>query len=127
MTSNDVYIDINLTSARMKKLPEELKQKANEEGRMKVRITLIKFKDKNNKEITEIIASNLPMDKITAQDIKILYNKRWKIETNNNRLKNIIVIENFTGHRKIIIEQDFYSDIILFNLLICMKHDVNKK
>ena len=127
MTSNDVYIDINLTSARMKKLPEELKQKANEEGRMKIRITLIKFKDKNNKEITEIIASNLPMDKITAQDIKILYNKRWKIETNNNRLKNIIVIENFTGHRKIIIEQDFYSDIILFNLLICMKHDVNKK
>ena len=50
-----------------------------------------------------------------------------EIETNFDRLKNIIILENFTGHRKIILEQDFHTNIYIFNFLIAMKHDANNK
>ena len=59
--------------------------------------------------------------------LKELYNKRWKIETNYDRLKNKLHIEKFTGKKKIIIEQDFYSHIYLFNVLIALKHDAEQQ
>ena len=37
------------------------------------------------------------------------------------------MLENFTGHRKIILEQDFYANIYIFNFLLAMKHDANNK
>ena len=43
------------------------------------------------------------------EKLKELYGTRWTIEKNYDRLKNKLHIEKFTGKKKIIIEQDFYS------------------
>jgi hypothetical protein len=51
------------------------------------------------------------------QELKELYYKRWGIETNYNLLKNRLEIENFSGHKKVIIEQDFYAQIMVSNIL----------
>ena len=66
------------------------------------------------------------MDEFTKQDLKELYNLRWTIETDYDRLKNILEVENFTGQRRIIIEQDIYSKIFLLNLLLTIKKDADQ-
>ncbi|MCC7553896.1 MAG: transposase [Methanobacteriaceae archaeon] len=90
---------------------------------IKLRITEVKLKTGE----TEILISNLPFDKSNKEDLKQIYGKRWKIETNYDRLKNRVKIENFTGHRKTIIQQDFYSNILLFNFLIATKLSTEAK
>ncbi|WP_257791425.1 transposase [Methanosphaera sp. BMS] len=56
----------------------------------------------------ETLATNLFDKSMTIDDFKEIYNKRWTIETNYDKLKNKLETENFSGRRKIIIEQDFY-------------------
>ena len=78
-------------------------------------------------EQIETLLTNLPKEIATPEELKQLYGDRWKIETNYDRLKNKPHIEKFTGKKKIIIEQDFYSHIYLFNVLISLKHDAEKQ
>lgn len=40
-------------------------------------------------------------------------------------MKHILELENFTGQRRIIIEQDVYSKIFLLNLLLTIKKDAD--
>ena len=67
------------------------------------------------------------MDRFSKEYLKELYNLRMIIETDYDSLKNILETENFTGQRKIIIEQDIYSKILLLNLLLAFKKDVAKE
>ena len=128
MTSGDEIVSINLNRNRKQNFKDkELKEKASQLQRIDFRITEIELIDKNGNHYTEILISNLEKEKFTIEDLRELYRRRWKIETNFNRLKNIIMLENFTGHRKIILEQDFYANIYIFNFLIAMKHDANNK
>ena len=41
---------------------------------------------------------------------------RWGIETNYNTMKNSLNIENYTGKRRITIEQDIYSKFLKYNI-----------
>lgn len=102
---------------------EELKEMARLKANIKVRI--VKVKLKNGK--TEILFTNIPKEIATPEELKQLYGDRWTIETNYDRLKNKLKIEKFTGKKKIIIEQDFYSHIYLFNILIGLKHDAEEQ
>ena len=54
--------------------------------------------------------------KFTIKDFKELYNLRRGIETNYNTMKNRLNIENYTGKRKITIEQDIYSKFLKYNI-----------
>ena len=64
----------------------------------------------------------------SPEELKQLYGERWTIEKDYDRLKkNKLCIEKFTGRRRTIIEQDFYSHIFLLNLLIGIKHDAELK
>ena len=67
------------------------------------------------------------MDRFSKEYLKELYNLRMIIETDYDSLKNILKTENFTGQRKIIIEQDIYSKIFLLNLLRTLKKDIVKE
>ena len=113
MTTNDETITIKLNHNRKQNFKDEkLKDIASKLQQIDFRITEIELTDKKGNHYTEILISNLEKETFTTEDIKELYRKRWKIETNFNRLKNIIMLENFTGHRKIILEQDFYANIL---------------
>ena len=55
--------------------------------------------------------------------MKALYYCRWNIELSYDVLKNKLHIENFSGYNQIAIEQDFYAQILLYNMLEDMKQD----
>ena len=52
--------------------------------------------------------------------------KRWAIETGYDKLKNLIGLEEFSGIRKTIIEQDFYAGILMYNIVTTVKFDIKK-
>ena len=128
MKTNDEFINININSNRTQNFHnEELKKQALKNRNTRIRITEIELIDKKGQPYTERLASNLPIDKFSTDDLKELYNKRWKIETNFDRLKNIIHIENFSGYSEEIIKQDSYANIFMFNFLMLMKLDADQK
>ena len=128
MKTNDENIEIKINATRTQNFHDEkLKKQALEMRRTKIRITEIELTTKTGKKYTEILASNIPLNEFTTHDLKELYNKRWKIETNFDRLKNIIYIENFSGYSEEIIQQDFYANIFMFNYLMAMKLDADQK
>lgn len=124
MKSNDEIIEINITNNRLKHFNDlKLREKVRRMGRVKIRIVLV---DIGNDEL-EILATNLTKEEFTIEELKELYGKRWAIETGFDRLKNILEIEDFSGTRRIIIEQDFYAHIFVYNLAITIKSDAEKR
>lgn len=123
LTQDDEIIEVPLTKSFIKTIPDEkLRKFAKKEQKLKLRIINIELP---TGEI-ETLATNLFDKSMTIDDFKEIYNKRWTIETNYDKLKNKLETENFSGRRKIIIEQDFYSDVYVFNIATVIKHDVNE-
>lgn len=67
--------------------------------------------------IVEYLLTNLEEEIFTTNDIYTLYGFRWGIETVYDTLKNKLMLDNFTGKKPIIIEQDIYSTIYLCNVI----------
>lgn len=122
--TNDEIIEINLTQGRLiHGVEPELKELAQQMKTLKIRIVLV---DIGNTEY-EILATNLSTEEFTTEDLKELYGQRWTIETGFDKLKNIIDIEAFSGHRRRIIEQDFHAHIFLYNLATTIQIDGYKR
>ena len=123
MKSDDEIIEINITKNFLKKIRDDnVREFAEEMGRLKVRIVKVKLK---TGEI-EILATNLNNSEFTKEELKELYAKRWTIETGYDKLKNLIQLEEFSGIRKEIIEQDFYAGIFIYNVATTVKFDIEK-
>lgn len=75
----------------------------------------------------EILITNLFEDSLTTEDLKVLYFKRWGIETKFKEVKCCLQIENFTGDSEISVEQDFYASMYLINMASIAKNDANEK
>lgn len=74
-------------------------------------------KDDDDQDIVEILMSNLPKEEYNMNDLMELYHLRWTVETSYNRLKNRMMLEEFSRFKPILIYQDIYSDIWLYNLI----------
>ncbi|MDS1004521.1 hypothetical protein P9J83_13575 [Clostridium sporogenes] len=61
-----------------------------------------------------VLMTNLPF-KITGEEIKKLYFKRWKIKKKYHTLKNKMKFESFTGKSTIYVYQDFWAQIVVYN------------
>lgn len=72
---------------------------------------------------TEFLATNLPRSDFPKEDISELYRLRWGIETVYDTLKNKFMLENFTGKKPVIIEQDILATICLYNMMQDMLRD----
>ena len=72
----------------------------------------------------EVLATNLDKNEFSKNDLKELYGKRWTIETGYDKLKNFIELEEFSGIRKEIIEQDFYAGIFIYNVATTVKFNI---
>lgn len=124
MQSNDEYITVNLTNAIIKRFDnDKLKEYAYKKGSLKLRVVNIKLANGT----VESIVTNLDKEEFSIDEIKDLYAQRWSIETGFRKLKSQIQIENFSGHRRIIIEQDFYAKIFLYNLATAIQWDTNRQ
>jgi len=64
----------------------------------------------------ECLATNLPYDEFDSEEISKLYTYRWSVETAFDTLKNKLALENFTGTRPMLIEQDIYASFYVCNL-----------
>jgi len=76
---------------------------------------------------TEKLITNIYDESFTTNDFKELYFKRWGIETKYSQLKSRYELENFSGCLPIAIEQDFYANIYLSNMLALAKDEANEK
>ena len=121
---DDGIIRINWINSRLNGIRDEkLRKKAKENKFLEIRIVKVKLK---TGEI-ELLATNLTKEEFTTEELKELYNQRWEIETGFKKLKSLVRIEEFTGNRRIIIEQDFYAHIFIYNLANAIKNDGQNK
>lgn len=128
LDSDDEILRLYLNNNRTKLIKDkELREKFEKERYIDLRVTKVEITNPKGETYIETLLSTLKMDLFSKQDLKELYNLRWTIETDYDRLKNILEMENFTGQRRIIIEQDIYSKIFLLNLLLTFKKDADKE
>jgi len=82
------------------------------------KLRIIKYKGRiekgEKKKDTITLVTNL-FD-FSVDDMKILYKKRWGVETLYNKLKNKLKIEELSGKTKNSIYQDFWASICLANI-----------
>ena len=110
---NDSEIKIKLTKDRIKKFHNpSLKEEYGKEEHLNLRILTIELD--NGK--TETLLTNIFNKEFQIEDFKELYNLRWGIETNYNTMKNRLNIENYSGKKRITIEQDIYSKFLKYNV-----------
>ena len=118
MISTDEKIIHNIKSLQINHIfYSNLKEYTIKQKEVNIRVVKIKLDNSTEK----ILFTNLTKEEAIPLELKELYHIIWKIETNYDRLKNKLNIENFSGHRRILIEQDLYSTIALFNILITLK------
>ena len=88
------------------------------------RVIKIPIINEKGEEEKMILLTDLPKNKFNTYEIAGLYAERQEIEVNYDRLKNKMGLENYTGKSEIIIKQDFYSSIYLFNLSMILKNNI---
>lgn len=114
MKSNDEEKNIEYTYARLnkiKKLNNAMYEKIKDKKGITLRITKIRIDNKKE----EYLISNLSKEDFTEEDLKEIYEKRWKIESSYNSIKNKLKIESFNGNLPQFIYQDIYAQIVVYN------------
>ncbi|BCZ45818.1 hypothetical protein psyc5s11_18850 [Clostridium gelidum] len=74
----------------------------------------------------EYLVTNIENSTMSTKEIGELYYKRWGSELAYDVMKNKLNIENISGKSRLIIEQDFYAQMLLFNMVEDLRNDSNK-
>jgi hypothetical protein len=123
MKTRDEYVSIQINKNRPQNIDDEkIKNELLEKGELRLRITKVKLSTGEE----EHLISNLDMDDFTTKDIKQLYKLRWEIEKGYEVMKNKLKIEYISGYTKTAIEQDFYSQILLYNITQDIRNRADK-
>lgn len=91
------------------------------------RLRMVRVWLDEDKTESEILASNLPRDQFPADCFGELYHLRWRIETAYQTLKDRLKIENFTGTKPVLLEQDIYSTIYVSNIAEDIARDIEQE
>ena len=75
----------------------------------------------------EILATNLPRDLFPTECFGEIYHLRWRIETAYQVLKDRLQMENFTGTKPVLLEQDIYSTIYVSNIAEDIARDIEQE
>lgn len=114
MTSDDCLIEVVFDATRIN--PHQgtsAGEKLTKAGSIELRLVRVMLKNGNY----EYLATNLTLDEFTTNEIADLYTMRWEVETAFDDLKNKLDIENFTGTKPILLEQDIYATVYLCNII----------
>lgn len=126
LSSDDEDVDIRLTQSRRHHYigtdDEALVMSRDSFSLRMVRVWL----DEDKTE-SEILASNLPRDQFPGDCFGELYHLRWRIETAYQTLKDRLQMENFTGTKPILLEQDIYSTIYVSNIAEDIARDIEQE
>jgi hypothetical protein len=114
MKSDDEWLDIAVTKSRLANYKEtEVYDELAQLGSIRMRIVNIQM----DGGTFASVATNLDESEFSTSDISHLYSLRWGIETAFDTLKNQLEIENFTGTKPILIEQDIFASVYLCNIV----------
>ena len=91
-------------------------------GSMMLRFVRIRLEDGQE----EMVVTNLPREEFSAEQIKRLYELRWGVETEFDVLKNCLQLENFTGTKPRLIQQDIYATVYVSNVASYIALDANR-
>lgn len=64
----------------------------------------------------ECVVTNLPEDEFSAEDIKKLYFRRWKIESSFRKLKYTIGLSNFHSYKPEYVMQEIWARLTAYNI-----------
>lgn len=127
LKSNDEDVKIELTKARRRnyigKNEESIMMSRDSFSLRMVRVLLDDGR-------YEVLATNLPRETFPEECFAEVYHMRWGIETAYEVLKDRLKIENFTGIKPLLIEQDINSTIYVSNLaedIICDIEDEDQE
>lgn len=127
LKSNDEDVEIALTKARRSNYIGK-KEEAIMMSRDLFSLRMVKVNFDNDN--SEILATNLPRETFPEECFAEIYHMRWSIETAYEVLKDRLKIENFTGIKPTLIEQDINSTIYVSNLaedIICDIEEEDKE
>ncbi|MBT9146079.1 MAG: hypothetical protein DDT42_01958 [candidate division WS2 bacterium] len=114
MTTDDEDVEIKFTPQRIGPYRKTVfAKRLREKQSIHLRFVKIMLPD----GVVEVLATNLQRNEFSAEEIGKLYGLRWEIETAYGNLKNKFMLENYTGKKPVIIEQDILSTIYLYNLV----------
>ena len=124
METSDEEVEIIFDRTRMQHyLGTETGEKMKSLGSIHMRFVRITLENGT----TEYLATNLSSSEFTTEEIGQIYSMRWGIETAYDMLKNNLELENFTGTKPTLIEQDIYSCVYLCNLAQDMITDADEE
>ncbi|RED76619.1 DDE family transposase [Cohnella phaseoli] len=121
-TRPDEVVTIEITKARAKELKKQGKSLA--PGTV-LQVRVIKVELSTGE--TEILLTNVSADELSYEASKPLYFKRWGVETRFDDLKHKFEIENFSGQKPQLIEQDFYATVLLSNMASVMEQEAEEQ
>lgn len=126
MQSNDEIIKIPYQYDRVRYYKNEYPEfyEIMEETKEEIEVRIVIVDNKDGEKI--ILATNLSQEEINYDEIIKLYRLRWKIELNYHSLKESLKIETITSSNDIIIYQDIYSQMLVYNLIQAFKQDAEK-
>lgn len=127
LKSNDEDVEIALTKARRRNYIGK-KEESIMMSRDLFSLRMVKVNFDN--DTSEVLATNLPRETFPEECFAEIYHMRWGIETAYEVLKDRLKIENFTGIKPILIEQDINSTIYASNLaedIICDIEEEDKE
>jgi len=81
-----------------------------------VKIRCVKIELKSGE--TELLITNLPKEEFGREDLKELYNLRWKAETGFLHLKYAVYVEDFISVKENGIKQEFFAALISANIFM---------
>ena len=95
-----------------------------EETKEDIEVRIVIISNKDGEKI--ILATNLSKEEFGYDVMIELYKLRWEIELNYHCLKESLKIETITSSNDIIIYQDIYSQMLIYNLIQEFKQDAEK-
>lgn len=127
MRTNDEKIIIPYEYNRVRRYKDEYPEfyKVMLEQKEDIEIRIVTITNKDGEKM--ILATNLSKDEFCYEDMVNLYKLRWEIELNYHILKESLKIETITSSNDIIIYQDIYSQMLVYNLIQAFKQDAEKK
>jgi hypothetical protein len=124
MTTDDEMVELNLLGKRLQNISDvNIKKKAKELKSLSVRMVKITLETGED----EYLLTNIPFEDVNTEEMGRLYFERWGIEIAYDVIKNKLYIENISGKSKIIVEQDFYSHILVYNMVEDLKNGANSE
>lgn len=124
MKSNDEIVDMKTNRNRQESIQDNnLKERARTLKKTPVRMIKVTLDTGED----EYLITNIPLEDMDTEEMGKLYFRRWGIETAYDVIKNKLYLENFSGRKKIIVEQEFHAQMLLFNMAEDLKNEANSE